>query len=117
MIQFNSASAPHREQVKRSSGYWGALLERKLTEALVLSYWDVEQSSHADRVKVDIVLRRNLRKLQIPRPILIQATTWLDNRDKYVRIAAAFDARVYEVWTQEKTRRAIRTYLERTIGR
>lgn len=68
----------------RSAGSWGAELERKIMSALTLAHWDVEQHPDADRVKVDFIVRRNIRKLQMPRPILIQVTTWLDNSKKWL---------------------------------
>ena len=69
---------------ERSEGSWGAELERRIMSALTLAHWDTEQHPDADRVKVDFIVRRNIRRLQMPRPILIQATTWLDQSDKFV---------------------------------
>ncbi len=68
----------------RSQGSWGAELERKIMSALTLAHWDVTQHPEADRVKVDFIVRRNIRRLQMPRPILIQATTWLDQTEKFL---------------------------------
>ena len=77
-------SGGNRDNGRRPSSYWSATLRRRIADTLVLSHWDVEPYTQSDGQKIDFVLRRNLRRPKVARPIVIHATTRLDQRDSFL---------------------------------